>query len=427
MDQENTSTKEQSEGNLMGIQIGNNKARVIFIICCLVLIGTLVLFFYSQSRSDLTENGEQMLTQDDTDTNWSQKATDSTTENLNTYVEELDTQLAEEDLLAYERKSLLLKKAIALGTNRVDLQSPSMENLDESTSILRSLFEAESGSYNEDIMKFGTISAYIGLLNSTCFLPEIAKSYPLEYPELYDSLVEKGVHPRAALLLTTQEFAYTELNEQFINDASTVANRSYIVALYLHSFGDKYDAVVPRDSMKAEALFERLKTDHAKSATLEKILYTGAYRGTVDPALRLAYVNDIVNTYGNQIVSVKTNMAIDEQYEKAFETINSYANTEDTVSDAVSRVMNTLMYFESLHRRYDLDGGINPEVSTRLVDTFIENAQSSKELQSMVSTYFTVEPNEEDWLAVRAGFMKAAVNYPKLSQFFSEVLGTELK
>jgi hypothetical protein len=400
--------------------------RIIFLVSCFILVSSLVLYAYrALTNPEVAVVTEEVENQNVTKT-WSEQNRVSTTEGLNVYITELDAELEDTELMPHERKVLLLKKAIALGANRVNLQAPSMNNVEESTGILKSLFEAEAGSYKEDVSKYATISAYIGLLNSTCFLPDVALSLPSTYPQLYNSLLQKGLHPKAALLLSIHDFAYSELDERFENDASTVANRAYITALYLYSFGDRYNDVVGDETLTDTALYSKLQTDLLKSPKLEKILYTGVNRAVIDPALRLAFVNDIVKTYKSNQLSIEENDAIDLQYTEVFGVINSYGNGSDSVSDAISRVMNTLMYFDSLHRRWSSDE-LNPEVVSMLIDTFIENATSSKEVREMVTSYFTLSQSDgEDWFAIRAGFMKASAKYEKLRNFFSTELGIDL-
>lgn len=405
----------------------NNISKFIFAACCGVFIVSFLYYFYYRSTSvsdDALSPTEQKRADLLTKT-WSDLELNSSTENLNTYVLDINAQLDSDSLSSRERKELLLKKAVSLGTNRINLQAPTISSVSEATSILRSLFESPQESIIDSLVSQSTISAYISLLNSTCFLPEVAESYPKEYPTLYKSLIEKGVHLRAALLLTTHAFAYTELRSEYEDDISTVANRAYITALYLYSFGDKYDNSVSDESLKSPALLAKLQSDLQRTSDLHMILWKNIYRGSVDPVLRLAFANDVAKTYGKKYITLSESNEIDAQYDNAFVVINSYSNNEDKISDAISKVMNTLMYFDSLHVRYTKDE-IDPEKTSMLVDTFITNAGSSKETKSMVKSYFTVNPSEEDWLRVRAGFMEAAVKYPKLKDFFSTELGIDL-
>ena len=123
----------------------NNVSKLIFAACCGVFIISLFYYFYyrSTSVSDEILSPAEQKKEDLLTKTWSDLKLNSSTENLNSYVLEINAQLENDSLSSQERKELLLKKAVALGTNRINLQAPSMSSVSEATSILRE----EAGEY----------------------------------------------------------------------------------------------------------------------------------------------------------------------------------------------------------------------------------------------------------------------------------------
>lgn len=407
------------------------KKSAIILVLVIVILGVSAAsgyYFFHNGTVDEEMQSEDIENERSAETEaalqvWSTRNTESTVVNLDDYIAELDEQINDPTVSQTDRRGLLIRKAIALGTIRT-LGIP-RDSVKESASILRSLYNAEPTNESEEIYKNATIAAYINLLYSTCYDTTLGAELPEKYQNSHASFILNNHSPRASLILAYRDLAYSELDPKYYNDAYTVMNRAFISAMYLYAFGSKENSGDEVGDEEHARIVKQLSEDVLNYPYLERILYKGVNKSVIDPTLRYAFAYDIANTYGKGNVDDETNANIDYNYEYVYSTL-AEMRPDDLTGNAMVNVLNTISYLESMHRRY-AKSELNEERVNSLIELFIENVSLNKETKELFSGYFLEGMTEDGaWMPVRANFIKLAAEYPYLKTFFSESFGIEL-
>lgn len=349
---------------------------------------------------------------------------DSTQEDLNLLVSDIDKQLSSPNIAPDAQKRLLLSKALALGSIRS--LGITGDHITQATNIFNTVYSSATLNTDEDKYKFATVPLYFDMLHATCYPPQLAQALPVEYSNYYRLLVnEEGLTDKQAVLLAFDRFADGSYDPRYINDTSLNANRAFTLALYFHAFGSGKSPVAQDTEEREVLLWSKLQTLLA-TETQSGLLLTGPNRSVIEPSRRIAFAFDIANTYAKEKVTTALNKEIDEKYEQTFELIEDLRVENDPTSTAVNNVMTAVFYLESLHRRYT-ESELSSDKVNQIIDLFIANVSLNVDTRELYSGFFLEGMTEEGaWMPVRAKFIELAAKYPVLRSYFSDTFGIDL-
>jgi hypothetical protein len=417
---------------LISEKIPKKTLRFIYLSIGVLLFGLSVFFLYTKYiqnvESNLTESNRrdreaEARSLDILKKPWAEQGRDSTQAALDKFVDEIDEKINAPGITINDKKKLLLSKAMALGTARSE--ATRHDNVLEASNILNSLYDVEVTNTSDDKFKYATLSSYMSMLHSTCYYPRLGNMLPGKYARWYKRLIEREKLPeKQALILAFDRFVHEGNDPRYWNDSSIAMNRAYLLGLYFDAYGSGVDPLTLEPVDREAILWNKLKATVAIGTSTEPILVTGINRGEIDPAFRYAFAFDIFNTYSKSKIDVKTNEEIDANYEDVFELIVKNGGQIDVTSTAVSNILNSVFYIESMHRRYPND--VKTKRINEVVDIFITSVSLNSDTKALYSGYFLEGTTKEgQWMPVRRRFLELVPEYPKLDKFFSETFGID--
>ncbi len=348
---------------------------------------------------------------------------DSTQEGLNQLVSDIDVQLSQANIAPDAQKRLLLTKAMALGSVRsLGIQQ---DGILEAANILNSVFDSEVSNTNDDKYKFSAIPLYLSMLHATCYYSGLAESLPTPHREYYDSLLNEEKLPlKQAILLAVDSFADEGNDRRFVSDAALTGHRAFILGLYFYAYGSNTSPDELSTTDREFTLWNKLKALVATDTNI--LLLTGPNRGEIDPTFRMAFAFDMLNTYAKDDISDELNTEIDAKYENVFALIDANTDINDETSTAVGRILNSIFYLESMHRRYSPEE-LDIDRVNEVIQIFIDSVSLNIDTRELYSGYFLEGVTEDGmWMPVRTNFIEIAANYPVLVDFFSISFGIDL-
>ena len=415
------------------IEKKQSPAVLIFVGLAVVVVAIVLIFFVKnflalkntgdsgQSQGGYSDAEEKRIRDE---LSWTEQTTtnssDSTFENANQFIRDLDIALEDPDASVTTKKVLTLRKALALSAVRGN--SVGTDVIEEVTNLLNTLYTSPVGNEKEKHIKYAVIPAFINLLQSTCYVVTIGDMLPDPYDDLYRSYLDEGRNAKAALILAVREFAYEGIDPYYEDDIATVSMRAYLSAIYLLAFGQVKNP-------ENEEILAELKEDLIKfgapggNERLTAKTLNGMMKSQVEPPYFQALAYDV--GWSHWRTNIVKNPQIDEHYEDAFEAFTMLDET-DLTSQAFLNVLNSINYLESIHRRYAASE-IDTAKVDKLIDIFIQNVNYSKDVKGVFRGWLIEgQTLGGRWMPVRKGFLELAKNYPKLREYLEETAGIEL-
>ena len=389
------------------------RLKILIAILIVVALGAATLFVFLGFKDTPAEPQITSPSQEELDAqkhaeivadNWLIRGVDSSSEELQKYITELDAQLSDPSIPDKSKRLLMLRKAMTLGAVR---DGSSKESILEGLSLLNSLYAMEPRDEEERGYKNAVIPLSLQLLKSSSYFVTLGEHLPGGFDVTYARYQSEEYPAKEAVMLAFRDFARLAPDEQFRNDKAVVTERAYLTALYLYAFGG--------EDREVDAIYlQQLQEDVSMYSTLETLLYEGSLKGNLRPAVAHAFAFDIAHTYNADSVSDEMNAGIDFLYEQAFVHAELESLIDDTTR-AVVKIENAFNFLDSLHRRY----ASKPDAAK--VDLIIEQLVTSVNLNETTKNEFRAylvggKTNAASWAPMRANFYEIAEQYPELQE-----------